>query len=84
MEYCMRKLLAFALLAAIAAPVVARPESSSHDQDPNRVICRSEPVIGSRLQSKRTCLTSSQWAQMERDQRDTVDRVQRSGQRPGQ
>jgi hypothetical protein len=72
----MRKVIAFALLATITAPVAARPESSSHNQDPNRVICRSEPVIGSRLQSKRTCLTSSEWARMERDQRETVDRIQ--------
>ena len=30
--------------------------------DPNRKICKSEELIGSRLSSSRTCKTAAQWA----------------------
>lgn len=47
------------------------------DTDPNRIICRREKVIGTRLQSKRICATPAQWAQMRADQRAEVERIQK-------
>jgi hypothetical protein len=72
----MKKIVLLCALAVIASPAVAKERDKSKTSDPNRVICRTEQVIGSRLQSKRTCMTAIQWTQVEREQRETVDRVQ--------
>ncbi|UVO50448.1 hypothetical protein M0208_07930 [Sphingomonas sp. SUN019] len=72
----MKKIVLLCALAVVASPVAAKERDKSKTSDPNRMICRTEQVIGSRLQSKRTCLTAMQWDQMEREQRETVDRVQ--------
>jgi hypothetical protein len=48
---------------------------SAH-QDPNRVVCVTEDVIGSRLGAKRRCMTAADWVAYRRDVRNTVDRVQ--------
>lgn len=70
----MRTLLVIASAAIIAAsPAVAKNKKQS---DPNRLICKSEEMVGSRLQTKKTCLTAMQWDQLQRDQRMTVERVQ--------
>lgn len=70
----MDKILFLSAIMLTAAPALAKkPEKQT---DPNRVICRSSEVIGSRLATKKTCLTAVQWSQMERDQRETVERIQ--------
>ncbi|MEG3124283.1 hypothetical protein [Sphingomonas sp. GB1N7] len=70
----MGKILILSAILLTAAPALAKkPEKET---DPNRVICRSSEVIGSRLATKKTCLTAMQWTQMEREQRETVERVQ--------
>lgn len=69
--------LPFLLLAIlVAAPAEARKPRDVDAKDPNKVICRTEEVIGSRLASKRTCMTAQQWEDMRREQRTTVDRIQ--------
>lgn len=70
----MRTMLTLATLAVIATPATAKRDVKL--SDPNRVICRTTDVIGSRLQTKKTCLTAMQWDQMEREQRATVDKIQ--------
>ena len=80
----MRSVAIAGLFVALAAPAFGRPPDSTLNHDSNRLICRTSDEIGSRLHKKRTCLTASAWLQLERDQRETVDRVQKSGQRFGQ
>lgn len=58
--------------AAASGPVSVR----TAERDPNRVVCVSEDVIGSRLGAKRVCRTAAQWVAYRREVRDTVDRVQ--------
>jgi len=73
----MRKLLLAVVLAAAATLAVARPSNAvDKSTAPNKVVCRSQEVIGSRLQTKKTCMTAVQWDQYEREQRATVDRIQ--------
>jgi hypothetical protein len=73
----MRTILLFAAIALLSAPTLARkPEADGKKSDPNRVVCRKEEVIGSRLASKKTCMTVMQWDQLEREQRQSVDRIQ--------
>lgn len=47
--------------------------------DPNRVVCRSEDVIGSRLRRQKRCMTAQEWADLYFDTRRTVERVQGGG-----
>ena len=60
-----------------------RPGAGRYDRaegrpngDPNQVICRTETEIGSRLSRRRVCRTRSEWATLEQQTRQTVDRTQ--------
>lgn len=44
--------------------------------DPNEVVCRKEEVLGSRLQSRKVCMTRSEWAEAQRENRGVVERAQ--------
>lgn len=44
--------------------------------DPNRTICRSIAVTGSRLGRQRVCQTAAQWQQVRRDNRRNIERAQ--------
>jgi invasion protein IalB len=76
------RLAGLALLAG-AAPVAAQSSSStppapnSKAKDPNRVICERVEEVGSRLASKRVCLTAQQWEEQRRLDRDTLEENQR-------
>lgn len=65
-------------LALTASPSSASPDKDSarNSADPERLICRSEPVTGSRLATKRTCLTEAQWAAYERRRNDDATYLQ--------
>lgn len=62
---------------ALAAPAMAQT-APKKPADPNKMICRSEPVIGSRLESTRRCMTAQQWTDLQRETRQTIERVQRT------
>lgn len=61
-----RSIMLGSLLAACAVPVVAdenqgSANSTARNKDPNRMICRTEEEIGSRVKKKRICMTAAQW-----------------------
>jgi hypothetical protein len=74
----MRKLLLAAMVMSFAAPVLADDAATAKKtaEDPNKIVCRREEVVGSRLATNKRCLTVRQWTEMQRDLRMTVDRVQ--------
>ena len=55
---------AAAALLAASAPGAAAPRKSKALDDPNREICKSKPVIGSRVARKRECHTAQQWEEI--------------------
>lgn len=65
---------AAALPAAVPAPAAA-PMSKG---DPNARICKTTPVIGTRVPS-RTCMTRAQWQERSRQDRQDLESQQRSG-----
>lgn len=82
-------LIAAAAAMMFASPALAKHDTPAADKadetaqkdtdgtpDPNRMICRKQEIIGSRLGSKRVCATAAQWAQMKADMRQTTERVQ--------
>jgi hypothetical protein len=73
--YEMKRQLALALLVA-ATPGLAQPAPKKRI-DPNRMICRTEPILGSRLDLKRRCMTAQQWTDLQRETRMQIDKAQR-------
>jgi Ni/Co efflux regulator RcnB len=73
------------VLAPAGAPALAQsaPQQQQQKQqqdqnkfDPNEVVCEKQMVTGSRLGSKRVCMTRSQWADQRRSDRQDIDRGQ--------
>ena len=69
---------ALAMLAAGAAPGAAA-EKKKKAWDPDRQICKSKPVIGSRLQRIRECHTAQQWLEMKQQEQWGLRRQQFNG-----
>lgn len=44
--------------------------------DPNEIVCEKTEEIGTRLATKRTCMTRAEWAEQKRLTRQTVEQVQ--------
>jgi hypothetical protein len=72
-------LAALAMLIAASAPGAAAAKKSEAAADPDRQICRSRPVVGSRLKRIRECATAEQWADMELQERLGLMRKQVNG-----
>jgi hypothetical protein len=57
------------------------PHTASVDSNQERLICRSRPVLGSRIARQRECKTAEQWriyqADLEQSRRDINDRGMR-------
>ncbi|HYD37297.1 MAG TPA: hypothetical protein VEA60_06765 [Allosphingosinicella sp.] len=69
---------AAALLAAGAAPAAAARKSEAK-ADPNREICKSKPVVGSRLKRIRECHTAAEWEDLKLQEQVGLMRKQING-----
>jgi len=60
----MKSLAYVALIAAAGLSVAVNAEEAAQKTDknnPDKLICRSEPVLGSRLAKSKRCMTKAQW-----------------------
>lgn len=80
----MRKILVFLTLAFASSSVSAQaqPQSQPVKADPkesgvDRIVCKREDEIGSRLKAKKVCMTNAEWAQFEAQHRQDVNDMQR-------
>lgn len=64
-------ILIAALFAAQTAMSVARPAAPA--ADPDRMICRTKPILGSRLSTGKVCKTATEW-KAEANDRDQLRR----------
>ena len=69
-------LLALCGVGIAAAPLSAKPPNSKSAKDPNERICEKQPVLGSRLTTRRVCATRAEWEEMRRLDKDAIDRAQ--------
>jgi hypothetical protein len=69
---------ALALLAA-SAPGLAAAGKSDAAADPDRQICKSKPVVGSRLKRVRECHSAQQWEEMKLAEQIGLGRQQYNG-----
>jgi hypothetical protein len=63
----------------VQAQQVPAPAAQS---DVNKLICKREEEIGSRLASKKVCLTLQQWQERQAADREQTERVQYGAQGP--
>jgi invasion protein IalB len=78
--------VAAALLTGTAVPAVAQTAAAPSQtqatteakpaQNSNEIVCQKQEVTGSRLGVKRICMTRSQWADRQMQDRQEVERVQ--------
>lgn len=63
----------------LAAPAVAQTTPAQEKPkkgDPNEVICERQQELGSRLATRKVCMTRAQWEEQRRSDRDLVTRSQ--------
>lgn len=56
------------------APATAAPGAKV--LNPNEMVCEKQEVVGSRLATKRVCMTRSQWADVRGQDRQEIEHVQ--------
>ena len=73
-----RAVLTAMMMPLICAPAMAdTPRAAPHKaQDPNEVVCEKQEVVGSRVQSRRVCMTRAQWADLRLQDRQEIEKVQ--------
>ena len=81
----MLKSLAMFALLMTSVPALAAPPATADAKakDPKRKICETVEETGSRLSSKRICMTAEQWAAQNRDTRNSPKRSDKSSASPG-
>jgi hypothetical protein len=73
--------LSIAALVAGAGALAQPPAGgntglTASKSDPNRLICRTLDGSGSRLERQRACHTAAEWAEIRRQTRQAIDRIQ--------
>lgn len=59
----------------------ATPAAAAASTDPlDKMVCRSQETIGSRLKSHKVCATVREWQEQEQDSRETVELYQQRNQ----
>jgi predicted secreted protein len=59
-----------------AAPSPAPATATGSARDLNKIICEKQEVIGSRLATRRVCMTRAEWADRKLQDRQEIERVQ--------
>lgn len=79
----MKYFAALALATMSAVPVFAAqdappPAAKKPTKDPNRMVCETQEVLGSRLATRRVCMTAAEWADLRARDRQAIDQGQRN------
>ena len=67
------------IFAGSASAIAAPPKKGKPGWDPNREICKTKAVVGSRLARVRECATAAQWEDMKLQERVGLMRKQVNG-----
>ena len=74
----MLKSFVFGFVAAsVLAGSAMAAERGNRKHDPNRMICRTESEIGSKLRRTRVCHTQAEWDELRRQTRAVVEVIER-------
>ena len=72
----MSRIVPIVLSAAVLPTAGAGLAREKKPDDPNRLICEKQEVLGSRLATKRVCKTAAEWAADKQSNRESIDRTQ--------
>lgn len=64
------------VLSAVPAWAGDNDTTKKAAKDPNEVICEKQEVLGSRVATKRVCMTRAEWAERKRLERLEIDKAQ--------
>jgi len=73
--------MAATALLATSLEAQAAPRKADANADPAREICKSRPVVGSRLKKVRTCMTAQEWEDLELQEELGLGRQQINGEK---
>ena len=59
-----------------AQPPQTPQQSAQPAENPNEVVCEKHEVTGSRIATKRVCMTRAQWAEQKHEDRMEIEKVQ--------
>jgi len=75
--------VAVAMPAAAQTTVQPQPvQAPTAKSDVDKLICKKQEEIGSRLGAKKVCMTLEQWQARTNDDRDQLERVQQGAKGP--
>jgi hypothetical protein len=69
-------LLAFCALTLCASAAFASSNSSSRKANPNKIVCRTEAEMGTRVKRAKVCHTLAEWEDMRRQTDRNVEKIQ--------
>jgi hypothetical protein len=72
----MRVVLGIIAALAVIPAAAAAEEQKPAAKDPNRIVCEKQEVVGSRLATKRVCMTAAEWEIRRREDREALDKAQ--------
>ena len=58
---------------------MGEPSMGEAVANPDKVSCKSEPILGSRLRTKRLCMNAAQWVQYEKDRQQLGRDIRNAG-----
>lgn len=67
---------AAAMLSAMPAWAGDNDTTKKVAKDPNEVVCEKQEVLGSRVATKKVCMTRAEWAERKRLERIEIDKAQ--------
>lgn len=78
----LKSLIAISVMVG-AVPAIAQDTTQpqpvkSTAKDPNKLICEKVEAIGSRISSKRVCMTAAQWDEQKRLNREVLQQAQQN------
>jgi hypothetical protein len=63
---------------AAQAPAASAGQPTKPSDNPTRIICEKVEQIGTRIGSKRVCMTAAEWAEQRRQNREVVEHAQQT------
>lgn len=80
----MQKYIALLLIISSAPAAAQSAAKAATPQDPNKLVCKSEETLGTRLGSHKVCKTAAEWAAEAEANRSAVEdiRTQAAGLNP--
>lgn len=75
----MRIGIRYLIVAGVSAMLFATGATAADkkdNKDPNRIICEKQEVLGSRLATRRVCMSAADWAAKRLAERQLIDRSQ--------